>query len=171
MPETLTSCYDSRVSRVLSPAESMARAFVALRGADSDDPRSLGAAVEDATAALRAGLADRSTYSKSEAAHLLDVSTTTLEHWIERDLLPVVRVPAYKRDRLPAEPLLALAGEVQELRRMGRKRGLLVEALSRLETEDPGWRAEFERLYGGRPGGGDDDHVSAEPGADFEPGD
>lgn len=148
----------------------MARAFVVLRGADSDDPKSLGTAVEDATAALQAGLAERSTYSKSEAAHLLDVSTTTLEHWIERDLLPVVRVPAYKRNRVPAGPLLALAGEVQELRRMGRKRGLLVEALSRLETEDPGWRAEFERLYGG-PSGGGDDYVSAEPGADFGPGD
>lgn len=54
---------------------------------------------------------------------------------------------------------------------MGRKRGLLVEALSRLETEDPGWRGEFERLYGGRAGGADDDSVSAEPVADFGPGD
>jgi excisionase family DNA binding protein len=95
-------------------------------------------------------LADRSTYSKTEAAHLLDVSSTTLEKWIDRGLLPVVQVPRYKRDRVPARALLALAGEVKQLRRDGRRRGLLVEALSRLEREDPQWRAEFERLC--RPG-------------------
>jgi isochorismate hydrolase len=49
---------------------------------------------------------------------------------------------------VPARPLLELAAQVKQLRRTGRHRGLLVEALSRLEQEDPGWRAEFERLYG-----------------------
>ena len=57
----------------------MARAFVALRGADPDDRDALSAAVQDAATELQAGLADRSTYSKTEAAHLLDVSSTTLE--------------------------------------------------------------------------------------------
>jgi hypothetical protein len=41
-----------------------------------------------------------------------------------------------------------LAGEVKELRRLGRRRGLLVEALSRLELEDPQWQREFDDLYG-----------------------
>jgi hypothetical protein len=67
--------------------------------------------------------------------------------------------------------LLVLAGEVKDLRRSGRQRGLLVQALSRLEQEDPRWREEFERLYGPglRSGGGGDDgeYVSAAPGADF----
>jgi len=160
------------MSHVLSPTESMARAFVALRGADPDDRDALSAAVEDAAAELRAGLADRSTYSKTEAAHLLDVSSTTLEKWIDRGLLPVVQVPRYKRDRVPARALLALAGEVKQLRRDGRRRGLLVEALSRLEQEDPQWRAEFERLYRpGLVGGSDEGYVSAAPGSDFGPED
>jgi hypothetical protein len=64
---------------------------------------------------------------------------------------------------------------IAQLRRSGRHRGLLVEALSRLEQEDPGWRAEFERLYGPGlgSGGGDDDgeYVSAAPGPDFGPED
>ena len=150
----------------------MARAFVTLRGVDARDSEALSSAVKDAAAELQAALADRATYSKAEAAHLLDVSATTLEKWIERGLLPVVRVSQYKRDRVPARPLLALAGEVKELRRLGRRRGLLVEALSRLEQEDPSWRAEFEHLYGhDLDGGSDDDYVSAAPGSDFGPGD
>jgi excisionase family DNA binding protein len=126
----------------------MARAFVALRGVDVSSRDALSAAVEDAAAELEAGLAARSTYSKAEAAHLLDVSTTTLEKWIAQGKLPVVRVREYKRDRVPARPLLRLAGEVKELRRLGRRRGLLVEALSRLELEDPQWQREFDDLYG-----------------------
>lgn len=150
----------------------MARAFVALRDVDARDREALSSAVQDATAELQAGLAERSTYSKAEAAHLLDVSATTLEKWLERGLLPVVQVPRYKRDRVPAPPLLALAGKVKELRRLGRQRGLLVEALSRLEQEEPGWRGEFERLYGrGLRGGASEDYVTAAPGADFGPGD
>jgi hypothetical protein len=150
----------------------MARAFVALRDVDARDREALRTAVQDATAELQAGLADRATYSKAEAAHLLDVSTTTLEKWVELGLLPVVRVPRYKRDRVPSGPLLVLAGKVKELRRLGRQRGLLVEALSRLEQEDSAWRAEFEQLYGrGLRGGGGEDYVSAAPSPDFGPGD
>jgi excisionase family DNA binding protein len=136
------------MSRVQTPAETMARAFVALRSVDVSSHDALSAAVQDAAAELEAGLADRLTYSKVEAAHLLDVSTTTLEKWIAQGKLPVVRVPQYKRDRVPARPLLRLASEVRELRRLGGQRGLLVEALSRLEQEDPQWQREFDDLYG-----------------------
>jgi hypothetical protein len=136
------------MARGTTPTESMARAFVALRGANVSDHNALSAAVRDAEAELEAGLAEQSTYSKAQAAQLLDVSTTTLEQWIGSGLLPVVRIERYKRDRVPARPLLELAAQVKQLRRTGRHRGLLVEALSRLEQEDPGWRAEFERLYG-----------------------
>jgi hypothetical protein len=135
------------MSHIQTPTETMARAFVALRGVDVSSRDALSAAVEDAAAELEAGLADRSTYSKVEAAHLLDVSTTTLEKWVAQGQLPVVRVPEYKRDRVPARPLLRLAGEVKELRRLGRRRGLLLEALSRLEQEDPQWQREFDDLY------------------------
>src|ERR1039458_4699030 len=142
------------MSRVLSPTESMARAFVALRGANISDHDALSAAVRDAEAELEAGLAEQSTYSKAQAAHLLDVSTTTLEQWIASGLLPVARVVGYKRDRVPARPLLALAAAGQEAR---------------------GSEAEFERLYGpdlgSGAGGGDGEYVSAAPGPDFGPED
>jgi hypothetical protein len=153
----------------------MARAFVALRGANASDHDALSAAVRDAEAELEAGLAEHLTYSKAQAAHLLDVSTTTLEQWVASGLLPVVRVEQYRRERVPARPLLALAAQVKELRRRGRRRGLLVEALSRLEQEDPRWRQEFESLYGPGLGSGDGDddgeYVSAAPGPDFGPED
>lgn len=136
------------MSRAQTPVETMARAFVALRGVDVSSRDALSAAVQDAAAELEAGLAERSTYSKVEAAHLLDVSTTTLEKWVTQGKLPVVRVPQYKRDRVPARPLLRLASEVKELRRLGGRRRLLVEALSRLEQEDPQWQREFDDLYG-----------------------
>ena len=100
-----------------------------------------------------------------------------------------MRVVGCERDRILARPLPTLAAQVKQLRRSGRHHGLLVEALSRLEQEDPEWRAEFERLYG--PGlramrsddlvkvdldsfGPDDDdgeYVSAAPGPDFGPED
>ena len=76
------------------------------------------------------------------------VSTTTLDNWISKGLLPLRKVPDYKRERVPTEPLLALATEVKELRRMGRHRGLLAAALARLEQEDPAWAEEFAELYG-----------------------
>jgi hypothetical protein len=106
-------------------------------------------------------------------ASLLAVTPATLDKWVASGLVPTVTVPDYKRQRIPARALVDLATEVTELRRLGRKRGLLAEALSRLEQEDPEWRRQFDRLYG--PGLGataaDDDPVSAAPGADWDPGD
>jgi len=150
----------------------MARAFVALRGADVSDHDALSAAVRDAEAELEAGLAEQATYSKAQAAHLLDVSTTTLEQWIASGLLPVARVVGYKRDRIPAHPLLALAAQIKQLRRSGRQRGLLVEALRRLEQEDPESYEHLQLLRerASRPFDRSE-YVSAKPGPDWAPED
>ena len=149
----------------------MAGALVTLRGADSADSSALRAAVDEAAAALERALSVKPHFSQSEAAGLLDVTPTTLHAWISKGLLPVTKAPDYKRERIPAGPLLKLATEVKELRRLGRKRGLLVEALSRLEQEDPHWRKRFEELHPSRGTTGEDELVSAAPGPDWDPED
>jgi hypothetical protein len=69
---------------------------------------------------------------KSVAARLLGVSLTGLEHWVDAGRLPVVRRPG-GREELAAEALLDVAEEVERLRKEGASRGLLAEALRRLE--------------------------------------
>jgi hypothetical protein len=100
----------------------------------------------------------------------LEVSAPTLNKWVRSGLLPVRAAQGYKHPMVPAEALLALAGEVKELRRLGHNRGLLAEALSRLEQEDPRFAAEFAELYG-IARDADEEFVSAAPGADWDPAD
>ncbi len=69
---------------------------------------------------------------KSVAARLLGVSTTGLERWIDAQKLPVVRRPG-GREEVVAQALLDVAEEVVRLREEGASRGLLAEALRRLE--------------------------------------
>lgn len=112
-------------------------------------------------------------FSKTEAADLLEVSQATLDKWISNGLIPTVKGAGQARTRIPAEPLRLIADEISQLREMGRKRGLLDEALLRLEQEEPGWRKQFAELYGpafdARKAG--DDLVSAAPGSDWGPND
>lgn len=69
---------------------------------------------------------------KSVAAGLLGVSTTALERWIDAGKLPVVRRPG-GREEVAAEAALDVAEEVARLREEGASRGVLAEALRRLE--------------------------------------
>jgi DNA-binding transcriptional MerR regulator len=161
------------MARGHSPTETLASALVTLRGAGDADPEILREAVDAASAEMEQALAAKPHFSRTEAAELLGVSTTTLDNWIAKGLLPLRKVPDYKRERIPTRPLLALATEVKELRRMGQQRGLLAEALARLEREDPAWAEEFAELYGKeakRPFDRDD-YVSAAPGPDWDPED
>lgn len=79
---------------------------------------------------------------KRAAARLLGVSVTALDRWIDRGFLPVVASPRGSR-RLAVEtgPLLDLAAGVRRLRRAGRSRAVLSEALREL-----GWRERGRRL-------------------------
>lgn len=158
---------------VHTPTEAAAVALVALRGADRDDPDALRQAVAEAVRELESSLQGTSHFTQSQAAALLGVSKTTLDNWVEKGLLSLQQVEGYKRPRVAAAPLLELAAEVRELRRMGQKRGLLAEALARLEREDPEWRQQFDELYGERARRpfNRDDYVSARPGSDWDPGD
>jgi hypothetical protein len=79
---------------------------------------------------------------KRAAAHLLGVSVTALDRWIDRGYLPVVAAAGVSR-RLGVEttPLIELATRVSALRRSGRTRGLLSQAM-----RDLGWRERGHRL-------------------------
>lgn len=97
---------------------------------------------------LEARVAEADSLSKTEAANLLGVSVNTLDKWIGRGLVPTVKDGRHKRLRVPVQTALALAGEVDELRHLGYQRGLLAEAISRLEQRDPEWQRAFEDRYG-----------------------
>jgi transposase len=87
--------------------------------------------------------------SRTAAAKLICVSRRTITQWVDADLLPVESTDSHGRPRLVRAAVLKLASEVSELRRRAREKpGLLAEAISRLETETPEWRAEFDELYG-----------------------
>jgi hypothetical protein len=123
----------------------VASAYLTLRGARRDDPAGLAEDLARAQQQLEESFEDQST-TKADAAQRLGVSTQTLEGWRSRGLIPTVRDKTHKRDRVPLGPLLALVAEVESLRSQGRQRGLLIEALSRLEAEDGRWREEIAPL-------------------------
>jgi hypothetical protein len=160
----------ARAKGTLTPELAMAGALAALRRADPADPANVRAAISEATQDLENGLEGKEFYSRAAARRLLGVSTPTLAKWVRAGLLPLNSAPGYKRKMIPAGPLLELAGEVRELRRMGRNRGLLAEALSRLEQEDPRFTREFSALYGA-PLAAKDEFVSAAPGPVWDPED
>jgi excisionase family DNA binding protein len=146
-----------------------AHALITLRGARGDEA-ALQAALEEASFDIKGILDEDPHFSQVEAAELLGVSKTTLDKWVALGRIPLENVTGYKRPRVPAEPLVRLATEVKALRRKGRKRGLLVEALSRLEQEDPEFRRAFGELYGDveeRPFVRSD-YVSAAPGPGWD---
>ena len=123
----------------------MASAYLTLRGARRDDPAALAEDLARAQQQLEESFEDQST-TKADAAQRLGVSSQTLDAWVSRGLIPTVREKTHKRERVPLGPLLALVAEVETLRAQGRQRGLLIEALSRLEAEDGRWREEIAPL-------------------------
>lgn len=86
--------------------------------------------------------------SKTETAKLLRVSVNTLDKWIGRGVIPTITDARYKRARIPVRAALKLAAEVDDLRHLGRDRGVLAAAMSRLEQRDPEWQRAFDDQYG-----------------------
>ncbi len=70
---------------------------------------------------------------KSVAAGFLGVSTTALERWVDAGRIPTVRRPR-GREEIEAGALIDVAGEVGQLRAEGVSRGILAQALTRLEA-------------------------------------
>jgi transposase len=87
--------------------------------------------------------------SRTAAAKLIGVSLSTIQAWVDSGLLEVERTDAPGRPQLARGSVQESAAEVAELRKRARETpGLLAEALSRLEQDDPRWRAEFDEPYG-----------------------
>ena len=122
------------------PAEAVLEPIVSLRLAiqQTRDP-ALRADLRTAEVALRRAVGPR--VPKRAAARLLATSVTALDRWVDRGCLPVVASP-HGGTRLSVEsgPLLDLATRVRLLRRSGRSRGLLAQAIRELGWPDRGGR-------------------------------
>jgi hypothetical protein len=112
-------------------ARRLVEAGLAVRGAKNAvaDER-LRRQLQRAELQLRAELGG--SVPKSVAARVLGISTTALERWVDAGKLPTVRRPG-GREEVAAEALLDVAEEVVRLREEGVARGLVAEALRRLE--------------------------------------
>ena len=134
------------------------------------------AALSDAVASvltlLETALSSR-TLSKTRAARELGMPPSTLDYWIERGHLPTVLVDGYKQQRIPVLAVAMLAAAINELRAAGRQRGLLVEALARLDAENQAWRQTLDDPCGGASREHFDrtEYVSADPGPEWAPED
>lgn len=92
-----------------------------------------------AEVALRKAVGPR--VPKRAAARLLGTSVTALDRWVDRGYLPVVASPrGVKRLAIESGPLLDLATRARLLRRAGRSRGVLAEAIRELGWQDRGQR-------------------------------
>jgi DNA-binding transcriptional MerR regulator len=111
------------------------------------------------------------TMSKSQAAQVIGVSVPTLDKWIARGLLPVQRAES-GRPRVMRDPVLALAGQVDDLRRAGQDRHLIATVVDRMQRDDENYQRDFAELYGpGLVALAESDLVSAAPGSDWHPED
>jgi hypothetical protein len=73
---------------------------------------------------------------------LLGISVTALDRWIDRGVLPAVAATASSKGlAVETAPLLDLAVQVRRLRRAGRTRDVVTEAVRAL-----GWRAPGRRV-------------------------
>lgn len=141
------------------PAAALLEPIVSLRLAlqQTHDP-ALRTDLREAEVALRRAVGPR--VPKRAAARLLGTSVTALDRWIDRGCLPVVASPrGGKRLAVETAPLLELAARVRLLRRGGRSRGVLSQALRELGRQDRGHRVvlSFEVARLPRPNVGLDD--------------
>lgn len=122
-------------------ANALLEPILSLRSAiqHTHDP-AVRADLRAAEASLRKTLGPR--VPKRAAARLLGISVTALDRWVDRGCLPVVASPGgSKRLAIETGPLLDLATRVRLLRRQGRSRGVLSQAVREL-----GWRERGHRL-------------------------
>ncbi len=86
--------------------------------------------------------------SKAEAARMLDISVNTLDKWIARGRVAVVRDDSSPRTLVAIVPFAGLVREVRELRARGETSGVLAAAIAQLERDDPDYQHAFAELYG-----------------------
>lgn len=86
--------------------------------------------------------------TKAAAARMLGVSVNTLDKWIARDRVAVIRDERTGRELVAIWPFARLLNEVRTLREAGITDRVLAAAITQLERDDPRYQAEFEGLYG-----------------------
>jgi hypothetical protein len=79
---------------------------------------------------------------------MLGVSVNTLDKWIARGGVAVIRDERTGRELVAISPFARLLNEVRTLRQAGTTDGVVAAAIARLERDDPQYQAEFKRLYG-----------------------
>lgn len=85
---------------------------------------------------------------KASAARMLGVSVNTLDKWIGRGSLPVVRDTKTGRELVDIRGFVPVCVKVRALRAAGQREGIVVTAVSELEREDPEYQKSFAELYG-----------------------
>lgn len=85
---------------------------------------------------------------KAVAARMLGISVNTLDKWIARGGVSVVRDESSGRVLVATAPFASLLQQVRELRQAGEHSGILAAAIAQIEREDPRYQADFGELYG-----------------------
>jgi hypothetical protein len=85
---------------------------------------------------------------KTTAAKMLGVSVNTLDKWIQRGNLAVVRDAKTGRDLVDIRCFVPIFVKVRALRNAGQRDGILAAAISELERENPAYQKSFTELYG-----------------------
>ena len=91
---------------------------------------------------------DTKSLRKATAARMLGVSVNTLDKWIRRGTLAVVRDPNTGRELVDIGGFVPIFVKVRTLRAAGQNDGVLAAAISELEREDPDYQKSFSSLYG-----------------------
>jgi len=85
---------------------------------------------------------------KASAARMLGVSVNTLDKWISRGRLPLIRDAKTGRDLVDIRAFVPVLVKVRMLRAAGQRDGIIAAAVSELEREDPEYQKAFAQLYG-----------------------
>lgn len=97
--------------------------------------------------------------SRSRAAHVLGVSQTALDRWVEAGRVPVVITPRGRRE-VPLTFVIEMRECIDELGRAGRRRHLLAAALD--ERRRAAAEVPLDRVGGGRSRAAPRGHETAE---------
>ncbi len=167
-PEITNLRYAMAMSRTATSNVRKARNIVALQRT-ARRHSTLRAELDPVIADLREDLDE--TMSKSQAAQLIGVSVPTLDKWVDRRIVPVLKAPS-GRPRIPRDTALDLAERIGDLRDGGQKRNLIVGVVEMLQRKDATYQREFQTLYGpGLAALAEGDLVSAAPPRTFGPED
>jgi hypothetical protein len=85
---------------------------------------------------------------KASAARMLGVSVNTLDKWVLRGRVPLIRDAKTGRLLVDVRAFVPIYVKVRALRAAGQADGLIAAAIGELEREDPEYQDAFSKLYG-----------------------